>query len=209
MKLDKKQLPQLIVLGVLVLLCIGYVSFTVAKPKQLPPPPAPVVGQQADEAKENNEDAAEIVPAGIFPNTTIEAGRRDPFTPQALPVTGKKPAEYVQVAMRKSPVNVFKSQSGRVPPINPLAMFGQGGTPAPITAQPAEEPIPQFVLTGVVRGENNVAIVRVGQSERYVVKQGQVINGCCKVVYVYDDAVLLDYKNHRIYVKLGGAKNAD
>ena len=208
MKLDKKQLPQLIVLGVLVLLCIGYVSFTI-KPKQLPPPPAPVAEQQANEAKENSEEATEIVPVGIFPNTTVEVSRRDPFTPQALPVTGKKPGEYVQVAMRKSPVNVFKSQSGRVPPINPLAMFGQGGTPAPITAQPAEEPIPQFVLTGVVRGENNVAIIRVGQSERYVVKQGQVINGCCKVVYVYDDAVLLDYKNHRMYVKLGGAKNAD
>ena len=32
MKLDKKQIPQLVALGLLVLACVGYVSFTLVKP---------------------------------------------------------------------------------------------------------------------------------------------------------------------------------
>ena len=46
MKLDKKQIPQLVVLGLLLLICIGYVSF-----KFMKPPAAASVSRQNSVAK--------------------------------------------------------------------------------------------------------------------------------------------------------------
>ena len=71
-----------------------------------------------------------------------------------------------------------------------------------------QDETPDFALTGVIRGEKNVAIIRSGEGGRYIVRQGQLIGGRYKVESVSDDGATLVYKNRRIYVKLGGVKNA-
>jgi hypothetical protein len=67
---------------------------------------------------------------------------------------------------------------------------------------------PDFVLTGVIRGWENVAIIRVGDSERHVVKQGQFIDGHYRVLAVTSDGAVLACGSRRIRLKLGGVRNA-
>ena len=50
MKLDKKQMPQLIVLGVLLVACVGFVAFQLAGGNAVPPAPL----KQADSASKAN-----------------------------------------------------------------------------------------------------------------------------------------------------------
>jgi hypothetical protein len=98
------------------------------------------------------------------------------------------------------------SSMRKVPPLNPFGKIGGGSIQSvqPVQAE-VEEPI---TLTGVVRGVDNVVIVRVGQNGRHVVKEGQTIDGRYRVVSVSGDGAVLVYRNRRIPVKLGGSKNA-
>ena len=64
------------------------------------------------------------------------------------------------------------------------------------------------MITGVIRGAQNVAIIRSGDKGHYIVKQGQLIDGRYRVLSVTNDGAVLAYKDRRIHLKLGGAKNA-
>lgn len=226
MKLDKKDLPKLAALGVLVVICIGVVSFQLLGGSGNAPPPAPAAGNTAKTGTSATGAAtasgsataatpsgtpsgtsagAPIVPAGSFPGVNSNLPRRDPFLPQQLAEDVKPESARTQKpAPRRAPTPNLSIPSGRVPPLNPLA----GGVPAGLAAVPTpEEKAPDFVLTGVIRGAHNVAIIRAGQGGRYIVQQGQIIDGRYKVLSVSDDTAVLADKNRRISVKLGGNKN--
>lgn len=221
MTLDKKQVPQLAILGVLVIMCIGVVSFQVMRGKSVPvPAPSASVEAKADDSEIQSTSKANIttLETDVFPNLASVPGRRDPFAPQqtaeALVQTRAEimqQAKNAQTARRASanvrPINI---PSGRVPRIDvkPMNPFSQGNTPGALPVQ-VQEQNPQFVLTGVIRGDNNVAIIRMGSDGRHVVKAGQTIDGHYRVLSVSDDgAVLVNEKNRRIHVRLGGDKNA-
>lgn len=213
MKLDKKQVPQLVVLGLLVMTCIGYVSFTVMKPPATEPAPAPKQAASRSAGKAMIRLAAQPIPAtSTFPDLSAPIPRRDPFTTQALDVEPLvQPSSIKPIAVKTSQIRVA---SGKVPPLTPIGSFSPGSTvrqPAfgsGLSAVPSESRDPSFVLTGVIRGVQNVAIIRVGPSERYVVTQGQTIRGRYRVLHVFHDAVVLDCNDHRIHLKLGGVRNA-
>lgn len=213
MKLDNKQVPQLIVLGVLVLVCIGYISFKVAAPA---PRRAKAVQTQTTvtaepDSNSTNEDIAKLLPNGVFPDLSVTPARRDPFAPvvsgSAANVENPKPAVSEEATKRNFP-KVVSNPTARVPRIeaNPFNPFSAKSVST--TKIEVQDEIPDFALTGVIRGEKNVAIIRSGEGGRYIVRQGQLIGGRYKVESVSDDGATLVYKNRRIYVKLGGVKNA-
>ncbi|MCE5322003.1 hypothetical protein LLG46_01670 [bacterium] len=216
MKLDKQQVPQLIVLGVLVLICIGYVSFKVISPGTKPPP-APVC--KADHQTENSSATDESTDTevsslanGTFPDLMVTPPRRDPFAPVAsLEIDNAKTNKPVETT-RPSTTRVDKPYpSVRVPKIeaNPFNPFRQSATRTIQSEQiQVQEQEPEFALTGIIRGDRNVAIIRSDEGGRYIVKQGQLIDGRYKVESVSDDGATLVYKSRRIHVKLGGIKNA-
>lgn len=205
MKPDKKQIPQLILLGLLVLACIGYISFTVTKSGRQAP--LPTEAQQAvndatgeDEAQATPE-SARVFAMGVFPSLTSPPETRDPFVPQITP--GKdEPAAAVRPSPQppKPPVSMAS-----VPPFNPFQAMQPNKVSVEAEVVP---PDPQFTLTGVISGEKNIAIIRSEDGGRYIVQQGQIINGRYKVLSVSEDGAVLADKNHRIHVKLGGVKNA-
>lgn len=214
MKLDKKQIPQLIVLGLLVLLCIGYVSFTVFKK------PAAKPGSQASsattDAKASVRIASEPIPVtGTFPNLNAPIPRRDPFTAQRLD-SESSDGETAKPIVKKplTASHAFKASPEKVPPLIPVGNFNHGSTHgSALVAQLAVAPViaeqdPDFILTGVIRGAENVAVIRVGDSEKHVVMQGQTIDGRYKVLSVDEDGVVLGCNNRRIHLKLGGVRNA-
>lgn len=201
MKLDKKQIPQLVILGVLVLGCIGYVSFTLAKP----PAQAPKSGEAGKQAASVAEVIAQpqMMQVGTFPGLTTPIARRDPFVVQTLPI---EPEERVQTS-NPPPFRmpVMPKSMGKVPPLFPFMGSGTGSAP-PMTVVPTVQPDPVFALTGVIRGEKNVAIIRVG-TERHIVSEGQTLGGRYRVISVTEDGAVLACNDRRIHLRLGGVRN--
>lgn len=221
MKLDKKRLPQLIVLGVIMIGCVCYVSFQLGPGNSTPPAPkkTPKAQVEVREAPvEQASEASELVTKAVFPGLDTTVARRDPFQPVKLPVdpTDVLPQDFVQPKPVSAKASVTVRPTAQVPqikvnPFNPFtslatATSGSGeSNPAPAVA---EEKDPDFALTGIVRGAENVAVIRVGSSGRYVVKQGQYVEGRYQVLSVTQDSATLLYNGRRIHIKLGGVKNA-
>jgi hypothetical protein len=208
MKLDKKQIPQFVVLGLLVVVCIGYVSFTVFKPPAIElKPPAPKQPDKANAAIAVIRLTAQpIQSTAAFPDLSTPIARRDPFTVQNLPSPdATDPDKRADLKPISAAQHAIKSASAKVPPlIPPIGSF----TPNLSVLPSVQNQDPDFVLTGVIRGRENVAIIRAGDSERHVVKQGQFINGRYQVLVVTSDGVVLACGNRRIHLKLGGVRNA-
>lgn len=208
MKLDKKQVPQVIVLGLLVLVCIGYVSFTVLKPPavQLKPPPPKQPGKSSAGVAVVQLAPQHIQPNAAFPDLSTPVARRDPFTVQPLPESSPA-AQEKQVIVKPKPEvrEALRAAAAKVPPLIPaIGSLSDFSIEAAVRDQD-----PDFVLTGVIRGSSgNVAIIRVGDSERHVVKQGQFINGRYQVLAVTSDGAVLACGSRRIHLKLGGVRNA-
>lgn len=213
MKTDKKQLPQLIILGVLVVACIGFVSFQFMGGKPVENAAKPSGGsdtQTTDTASPKTSVVVteDVVASGVFPELATVPSRRDPFVEQPLP--GQKANEMVvAVNTTPKPRNLTSPSFGPLPKIGvpPLNPFGAGqGSAAQLPSEAPQEI--KFSLTGVVRGDQNVAILRTSDGGRYVVRQNESVNGRYKVLMVTDDAVVLSDGGRRIYVKLGGEQNA-
>ena len=219
MKLDRKQILQLAVLGVLVVAFVGYLSFKVIAPKGQVMR-ARTEAKSAKKAVEPGkgpaaEPEATVSPAtqawGVFPDLASLPARRDPFVAQKLPVgeivgSTVRPPKYVPKLL-----NNMRNSMVRVPPIDlkPLDPFGgQSPTSVQRVSQDKPEAEEEIAVTGVVRGDNNVAIVRIGQTGRHVVREGQTSDGRYYVASVTGDGAVLVYKNRHIPVKLGGVKNA-
>jgi hypothetical protein len=209
MQPDKKQIAQFVVLGVLVVVCIAYVSFKVMGSKAPGAANNPaknagaVTALTADSSATVTQDQS---PTGVFPDLNSPPAKRDPFTVQKLPQSEDQQSSDQQlIEARPQPVVVnagAKLPRIEVAPLNPFAK-----TNATVSVSKDNQE-PQFTLTGVLRGESNVVILRSGTNERHIVKQGQFINGRYKVLFVTGDGAVLADKNHRIHLKLGGNKNA-
>lgn len=211
MKLDKKQIPQMVVLGLLVLLCVGYVSFTLVKPPATEPVPPASKSAKADvPGKASVEVRSQpVADATASPDLSAPIPRRDPFAVQSLgtvpapPQTKPANSKAITAAVQRS----ARAASGKVPPLIPIGSFKPGSTPGLSVVPSTENQDPDFVLTGVIRGTENVAIIRVGNS-KHVVMQGQIISGRYRVLSVSEDGVVLACKDRRIHLKLGGVRNA-
>ncbi len=182
MKLDKKQAPQLVVLGVLVLACIGYVSFTVFKPPAVEiKPPAPKQEEKSGAAGAVVRLAAQpIQSTAAFPDLSTPLAKRDPFTMQNLPESESAAAKQANPTPAPRAVPPIDIAMSKVPPlIPPIGTISENLSVLPSMGNQD----PDFLLTGVIRGRyGNVAIIRVNDSERHVVKQGQFINGRYQVL---------------------------
>lgn len=226
---DKKQTIQMVVLGGLIAVFVGYFVFTTIAKKPAPAQaasakpykPAAATGAQ-NGAGPTDSTAVAQVPAGtavvevsgpVIAGEVVPAmGLRDPFEPNMSAAQDTIPSESstkpVQIAMHRPMTPVIPNISGPLPPMGAGtstyngAQNGSDGKP-----KPEEAPMPQFAVTGVITGRENVGIMRLGES-RYIVKEGQKINGIYEVVSVSQEGVLIARDGHSVFVKLGGDGNA-
>jgi hypothetical protein len=209
MKLDKKQIPQFAVMGALALSCIGYVSFMVFKPpavEMTPPPPKQSERAHLPGSATVAISARPIQATAAFPDLGAPIPRRDPFAIQVL-VDSETATSDKQTSPKAAPEpkKPAKLASSRVPPlIPPIGSFASSLSVLPSNTNQD----PEFVLTGVICGLENVAIIRVGDRQRHVVKQGQFIYGRYKVLAVTPNGAVLACGNRRIHLRLGGVPNA-
>jgi len=198
---DNKQKIQIAVLAVLVLLCIGYAGIKMMGGKSSPPP------QTKAEQPSQQAKPVETLPApgnAVMSNAVAEApaqvNPRDPFMPMMETMVATAPSSTTR-----------RFSNHTVPPIIPLgAGVGQSGnengsTPNQVAVS---DTFPQYQLTGVITGQTNIAIIRLGES-RYIVKEGQKIDGQYEVTSVSQEGVLLSKGGRSVFLKLGGDGNAN
>ncbi len=215
---DNKQVQQMIALGVLVTLCVGVFAFQMLRGKHSAPPSSKVVVGKPDTSK------SVAPPVGAGPAEGVEAVAvaevkddglmmaptgHDPFAPAmdtSIRIGSSTPSPF-KIASSRTGGRVpkmdsffeFKGDNNAaiepLPPVNPNASGGQGQM---------SQPTPQFVLTGVITGDVNVAIIRLND-ERHIVRIGQTIDGEYRVVNITGNSVKLAWEGHNdIVLVLGG-----
>ena len=200
---DNRDMPKYIAIGLLAAVLIGCVvyQFVGHKTGAAPSPPAAAVSPAPKKpaaplpAAAANTDAKQVVPqAG---QVAVAPARRDPFAAWITPD---------QFNVEPNPVVPRPTRLASLPPLVPPSFRGDLSiSPIPsMNAAAGGDPVPQFQLTGVVSGATGVAIIRNGESERYIVREGQSINGKYLVRSVGRDGVVLTHGSRRIYLKLGG-----
>lgn len=208
---DNKQLPQLIVLCVLFALFVGYfvVKFAGSKPKLAQATQEQSTQTQTvkktDTATEENGVEAQVT-CEIPSNTDL----RDPFRPTMI-LTNDQPAQ------QRETTRVVRAP--RIPVVNELPPFipkfgdrsesnsADSGSSSIQQNQNQGETV-QYIVTGVITGTENVAIIRSGES-RYIVKKGQFLNGTCQVVSITQSGVTIVRDGRSVLLKLGGEGNAN
>jgi hypothetical protein len=209
MKLDKADMPKIIVLGVLFAILIGYGVYSVVgrKASAAPTPPSVREAAAANHAAPAQAEPEPVKPpeqevrVAVLPPT--EPPKKDPFLPC---ITPELPNANVPPPMLPRVRNLAS-----LPPFRPSGSslaFGvkpSGGIPPFMGAAPEADP--QFVLTGVINGTTNVAIIRAGDSERHIVRVGQMIDGKYLVSSIGRDRVVLTHGTRSIDLRLGGGTN--
>jgi hypothetical protein len=205
MKPNKAQMPQLIAVGALVAVLLGVVVFSLVGRKASGPPPTTQQAtapwkQAAPEAKSAITVQQPPMQIAALPQPV----KKDPFAP-CLVAEQFRPIQTPPPMLRPSRLAALplSSANGLALGIKPIPSI-----PGSSTTNPLVDTEPEFVLTGVINGATNVAIIRTGESERHIVSEGQWINGRYRVKSIGHNGVVLMHGNRPIYLKLGGAHNA-
>lgn len=218
-----KQTPQLIVLGILVAVCVAFFVCKMTGGNKVSKPTASAKAQTQqktasspgmagdDNTAAMETDSSEPAVVAVQAASSVPVARRDPFMP-AMNTEWKNipysppPKPAMQIAQNNS----MRFQEEFAPlPIMPFGAGPQQQTVAQAMPpeKPVEEMFPGFNLTGVITGRTNVAILRLGEN-RYIVKEGQLINEIYKVISVSQDGVRLSRDGCSVFLKLGGEGNA-
>jgi hypothetical protein len=231
-KLEKEQLPKVIALGVMSAGLLGYAAYTcmggrggAARAVAATPHTAPTAAATPTADAQPSNPALQL--AAI--------DHQDPFKPAINFETGptKTPPAAAKPAEQPAP-----PQTGAKPPLTPLkdtfdgpVMEGPAGTPprlataaevlrqddpakppsapAPVKAAPPAPPSPPaIVVTGILEGDDNVAIVKWSDEHRQVVRLGDRLDGGFVVKAIRPDAVVLARGSFQWTARLGAAKPA-
>lgn len=199
-------------------LCMGFFIWrvqttTVAAPPPKAPPP-PVVAM-----------AAPAVAAAAGPVLSLEKqrivevplGDKDPFIPTVnldvspVPVTPGPPPQ-----MTGKPVMVTELTGiSPLPPTNPT--LNSFGTPTPVTKPPADiskpvvpvvaaptvPPMP-YVLSGIVQGNPDVAVLRHFDGSRRIARVGDELDTKFRLVAIQESTVVLEGSGEKKTLRLGG-----
>ena len=217
MKLDGNQKNQFIVLCCLVALVFGFGAYRLlgvgtssassaqtTKTVAVDKTPASVVtasSQNVDaQVTENGTVGAEALKGS-------DSGR-DPFAPQIFP---KSKTDSVPQAA----VNPSRSKPVRLPPVFPMASIPavsvrpDSNMIKTETVDPVKATINQMTVTGIVNGAIKVAIIRGSEGVRYIVREGQRIDGKYRVEYISSKSVWISYNNQNFVLRLGGNESSE
>jgi len=210
MKLDKADQPKIIVLGVLMAILLGYGAYSLMGKKASAAPKTPSVREAAVSNRPAGNPAApkKDAPAVVklqaqvaFVPLDEPAPRKDPFNPC---VSMEAPTSRAPRPLMSQQRNMAGLPPFRLPQ-SPLSI---GVRQSSDGSAPAPEADPQFVLTGIIQGVTDVAIIRAGDSGRHIVRVGQLIDGKYFVKFIGRDRVVLTQGTRSIDLRLGGGTNA-
>jgi hypothetical protein len=200
----------------------------------VPAPAEPVAGTPAKPEETNpalqlaaihHEDPFRPIFAELLPAPAKPAAPPAPAKPAAAPAPPKPevkptppPPTMVDIfegpAMEALPgvraaTRLEQAAAGRP---DPTALQGPAPKPAPAPApKPAAAPPPPppaVVVTGILEGDDNVAILKWNDSHRQVVRVGDRLDGGYVVKAIRTDAVVVTRGSHQWTVRLGSDQPA-
>jgi len=207
MKIAEGQKTQLIVLCCLILLVVGYaVLKTVGVGSQAQTRKTPAVTKPHAKSAESNSQADVETPAKtevVASGATGDANARDPFVPQV----GDKAASIRPIKTLPPPIFPPGRLTGLGPLMPPMGINRDitVNTNNPPAREPEPDPSQMLTLTGVIQGSVNVAILRGANNARYIVREGQVIDGKYRVDLVTRYGVRLSFNGKSYLLSLGGS----
>lgn len=222
-KLDKKQIPQVVMLAVLALGLFGYFAKTLLMP-------GPVSAKAAVPAPATAATAlgAKPAPGTTAPGTTADAAppmpsatMRDPFAPaitassnSAAPMQAALAARAAAYAAAPAPrlatLRALPPAGFSIPAAPPLPFPAAAAPPAygrPTASLPPLPAAPSWTVTGVLQsGAEHIAILRSGETRRFV-KQGDYVDDQFQVAQVTRSFVVLRAGRSAFTLPLGGTKD--
>ncbi len=218
-KLDKKQIPQVVVLAVLALGLFGYFAktlFFTGSVSAKGPAPAPAAAA--------SDGSAKTAPGTLAPGVTVAAAPpmpaavlRDPFAPAVAssPVGfAMRPAMSVRAVASAAAPGPRLASLRALPPAG-VSIPAAPPLPFPTVVAPSAgrntaslPPLPvapAWTVTGVLQsGSEHIAILRSGETRRFV-KQGDLIDDQFQVAQVTRSFVVLRAGKSAFTLPLGGA----
>lgn len=212
-KLDQKQMPQVIVLGVL---CVGVVGYGVMQAfggEQKPAKPAgeAAAAGAATAAAPDSPDAesgVQITQAGAAGLQLPGTFNPDPFRPLA---SGKAVAKSAPAPPPAAPAPTRMAKLPKWPTFQGLpSLGGEGGLPpaqpSVITPAPPPGPVrPAVVLTGVIDVDDgdDMALAVLDGKDRRILQVGDVVANNYRVKKIAMDGILLINGTDKYFVTLG------
>jgi hypothetical protein len=201
MKANRNKQVQIVILCALaaVVLGLGAVRIVGGGMQTQPDPTATKV---PDEQPARSEVTAPVPDALVSDKpASNKLASRDPFAPQMdlAPEAPRPPNAGGATAA----VNV----SARVPPFPFISPFSDGpANVLPVAQQ--EDPASALRLTGVIEGKMNVAIIRGPDNKRYIVREGQTIDGLYVVQKISRSGVTIKYNGKALFLTLGSRESS-
>jgi hypothetical protein len=221
-QLDSRQVPQVVVLGVLTVGVLAYGGFSLfsaatARPAQpAAPPPAPETAPAAAQAQAVGTGAAARsapVPPSVAALLAGSAYTPDPFRPSATARSGSRPNGDAGQALARGTRTMgaaLGSALGSLFGGVARGMAGAAGTGSvaggtgDAQAAPPPPERPDLAVTGIIDAEGgpDMALVTVG-SEARILQVGDVLPGRYRVTRITLSGVQLATKDDRWFVPLG------
>jgi len=228
---DKKQLPQVIAMGILSVGLFGYFGWrmmappaTQAAPQPVAKPAAALPGGQATPDASASATAPTATGAAPAPlaspgaiatvgsntqQTVASAPTGDMRDPFAVPAGAPAKSVTTVVAPPLPHVMPTAMQGPPMPTLPSIQPLQLGSLPPALPAVSVAAPpaAPAWQVTGVIVGDSDpadhIAILRDGDQRRYV-RPGQMVDGEFRVESVDQDGVTLTRGSERFRLTLGG-----
>lgn len=209
MKIVEGQKKQFIVLCCLILLVVAFGVYKVvgvgthAEPRQEQPA---VTEEPAKSSVQDRAQGDGRTDGGAVAAPTIVAvqAARDPFVPQVGPAEGQSAS--ASSTARSMPPLIANADLPFSGPLIPPMPFGGGiEVTGAASTERQTDPAHELRLTGVIRGAVNVAIIRGPDNTRYIVKEGQTIDGKYLVESIWRYGIRLRFENKKYVLPLGGS----
>lgn len=204
MKIAEDQKKQLIVLCCLILFVLAYAGLKIvgsgshAQTRQSPT--AAKAQDKSTEPVAQVDDQAPVKTAVVAESITGDSAGRDPFVPQV----GDAASSAVK-PMKMLPPPIFPA--GKLSGLGPMPISRdiRVTTNNPPAREPEPDPSQTLKLTGIIQGSVNVAILRGANNVRYIVREGQLIDGKYRVDLVTRFGVRVSFNNTSYLLSLGGS----
>ena len=206
-RLDRKQMQQLIVLGVLFMAAMGYAAFqlffagsTGASTRST------ATTEEAGQPAAEQQQQTTTEPAWL----TSSEPARDPFViPSQFDNLKRSQAPSVRSAPPRPP------SIPNVSALPPMPVSPVSGTPGSISTPPVEiaapqpEATPNITVTGVVIGERPVAIVKTeANADQRIVQPGHQLEGGYVLRAVSREGIVIERDGKTVTLRPGGNPNA-
>jgi hypothetical protein len=232
-KLEKEHLPKVIAVGALAAGLLGYAGYAwLGHGSGDPTPPAaaatahPLASTPVPKAPSAVDKVLALPPIDhenpFIPTITADSGPA-PHPPQ--PAAAKPASKPHGATMIASLPDTLKGPAMDSLPGLPPVLAGPAPSPAPApAAKPAASPSPHaaahaaakpappkppaVLVTGILAGQENVAILKWSDTQRQVVRVGDHLDGGYVVKSIRPDAVILALGNSQWVMRLGTASKA-